>query len=101
MLKEGRPFELIAPRLRDSYDNLQQVLRCIHVGLLCVRQKPVDRPTMSSVVFMLESENVVLPQPKPPGYFIETPSQESDHSSSKTESSSSTNTISITAILGR
>jgi interleukin-1 receptor-associated kinase 1 len=26
---------------------------------------------MSSVIFMLESEGVVLPQPKQPGFFIE------------------------------
>ena len=95
------PFELIDARLRDSYDNPEQVLRCIHVGLLCVQQNPMDRPTMSSVVFMLESENVVLPQPKPPGYFIETVTQEKDHSSSFPESYSSTNSMTTTAILGR
>ncbi|PON81461.1 S-receptor-like serine/threonine-protein kinase [Trema orientale] len=91
LLKEGRPFELIDFWLRDSCNNLQEVLRCIHIGLLCVQQNPMDRPSMSSVVSMLESENVVLPQPKPPGYFMETDSQVGDHSSSMT----------ITAILGR
>ena len=102
MLIEGSQFELIDVRLRESDHNLQQVLRCIHVGLLCVQQNPMDRPSMSSVVFMLESENVVLPQPKPPGYFMETDTQETDQSStSKPESYSSANSLTITALLGR
>ncbi|PON53012.1 Tyrosine-protein kinase [Parasponia andersonii] len=71
LLKEGKPFELIDVWLRDSYDNPQEVLHCIHIGLLCVQQSPLERPSMPSVAFMLKSENVVLPQPKPPGYFME------------------------------
>ena len=78
---------------RDSYNNLQEVLRCIHVGLLCVQENPMDRPTMSSVVSMLGSENVVLPQPKPPGYFTETEPQEI--------LCSSTNTMTMITMEGR
>ncbi|XP_024021187.1 G-type lectin S-receptor-like serine/threonine-protein kinase At4g27290 isoform X2 [Morus notabilis] len=98
LLKEGRPLELIDAQLRESYDNLQEVLRCIHVGLLCVQQRPKDRPSMSSVVLMLGSETE-LAQPKPPGYFIERNSQE-DCSSSKDESLSK-NTMTRTTIMGR
>ena len=48
-----------------------QVLRCIHVGLLCVHQKhSEDRPTMNSVVLMLSNEEAKLPQPKMPGFFL-------------------------------
>ncbi|PON53005.1 S-receptor-like serine/threonine-protein kinase [Parasponia andersonii] len=100
LLQEERPFELIDTWLRESYNNLQEVLRCIHVGLLCVQQSPMDRPNMSSVLFMLENYNVVLPQPKPPGYFMETESQERDHSTSKPEPCSR-NTMTITGSLGR
>ncbi|KAI6687380.1 hypothetical protein NL676_024208, partial [Syzygium grande] len=32
---------------------------------------PGDRPTMSSVVFMLANEEAILPQPKQPGFFME------------------------------
>ncbi|KAG6790515.1 hypothetical protein POTOM_006671 [Populus tomentosa] len=48
-----------------------QVLRCIQVGVMCVQKLTEDRPAMSSVIFMLESEGAVLPQPKQPGFFIE------------------------------
>ena len=46
-----------------------EVLRCIHVGLLCVQDNPNARPLMSSVVFMLENETTLLPAPKEPVYF--------------------------------
>lgn len=69
-MMEGREVELLDECLRDS-QNSSEVLRCIHVGLLCVQQNPMDRPSMPSVVMMLGSDSV-LPQPKKPGYFMET-----------------------------
>ena len=54
----------------DSYVE-SQVLRCIQVGLLCIQKLPEDRPSMSSVVLMLVNEEITLPQPKQPGFFIE------------------------------
>ncbi|XP_029124539.1 G-type lectin S-receptor-like serine/threonine-protein kinase At4g27290 isoform X2 [Cajanus cajan] len=49
---EERPLELIDTHLRERCVPFE-VLRCIHVGLLCVQQKPGDRPDMSSVIPML------------------------------------------------
>ncbi|XP_022717015.1 G-type lectin S-receptor-like serine/threonine-protein kinase SD1-1 isoform X2 [Durio zibethinus] len=66
---EERPLELIENTLGDSYI-ITEVLRCIHVALLCVQQRPEDRPNMSSVLLMLGGEST-LPQPNQPGYFIE------------------------------
>ncbi|XP_039822148.1 G-type lectin S-receptor-like serine/threonine-protein kinase RKS1 [Panicum virgatum] len=43
--------------------------RCINVALLCVQENAVDRPTMSEVITMLSSDNMVLPEPKHPAYF--------------------------------
>ena len=43
--------------------NLSEVLRCIHICLLCIQQQPEERPSMSSVVLMLGSE-IELPLPK-------------------------------------
>ena len=78
-MKEGKAFDLIDKHLRDSYDNMEEVLRCLHVGLLCVQQSPIDRPNMSSVVLMLSGETV-LPPPKPPGYFMLADKWEGDES---------------------
>ncbi|XP_047043888.1 G-type lectin S-receptor-like serine/threonine-protein kinase At4g03230 [Lolium rigidum] len=40
--------------------------RCFQVGLLCVQDDPDDRPTMSSVLHMLVSDNMSLPTPSRP-----------------------------------
>ncbi|KAI8007524.1 G-type lectin S-receptor-like serine/threonine-protein kinase [Camellia lanceoleosa] len=81
LYKEDRSMELIDESLRDSCD-LFEVLRSIHVGLLCVQQHPEDRPNMSTVVLMLGSKGV-LPQPKQPGFFTERNLLEADCSLSK------------------
>ncbi|XP_011011049.1 PREDICTED: G-type lectin S-receptor-like serine/threonine-protein kinase CES101 [Populus euphratica] len=64
--KAGSPFELVDPILRESCSK-DQVLRCIHVGLLCVEDNAVDRPIMSDVISMLTSE-AQLPLPKQPAF---------------------------------
>ena len=58
-----------------------QVLRCIQIGLLCVQNNPEYRPTMNYVVLMLSNEAMKLPDPKMPGFFVETSPNNSDESS--------------------
>ncbi|KAL0363285.1 UNVERIFIED_CONTAM: G-type lectin S-receptor-like serine/threonine-protein kinase [Sesamum calycinum] len=48
-----------------------EVLRCIQIGLLCVQQRPEDRPTMPNVLLMLDSEHPVIAQPKQPGFYTQ------------------------------
>ncbi|PUZ65420.1 hypothetical protein GQ55_3G221500 [Panicum hallii var. hallii] len=43
----------------------QEVLRCVHVGLLCVQEDPQFRPSMASVVIMLNSRSITLPTRRP------------------------------------
>lgn len=50
---------------------LDELLLCIHVGLLCVQDDPNGRPLMSSVVSILENGSVSLPAPDQPAYFAE------------------------------
>ncbi|CAL5335817.1 unnamed protein product [Camellia sinensis] len=69
LYKEGRSLQLIDDAVWESC-YLTEVLRSIHVGLLCVQESPEDRPSMSSVVVMLSSEGA-LPQAKQPGFFTE------------------------------
>ncbi|XP_059441319.1 G-type lectin S-receptor-like serine/threonine-protein kinase At4g27290 [Corylus avellana] len=93
---EDKPMELI-DEFVDNLCALSSVLRHIHVGLLCVQQRPEDRPNMSSVVQMLSSENL-LPKPKQPGFLSDSP--EADSSSSKHETCSA-NTITNTVFEAR
>ncbi|GAB4826706.1 hypothetical protein Ancab_039995 [Ancistrocladus abbreviatus] len=65
---EGRPLEFMDPNLGDS-NSSQEVRRCIHLGLLCVDDDPDERPTMASIVLMLNSQSTTMPVPRQPTYF--------------------------------
>nr|XP_023926113.1 G-type lectin S-receptor-like serine/threonine-protein kinase At1g11330 [Quercus suber] len=47
-----------------------EMLRCIHVGLLCVQELARDRPTVSTIISMLNSEILDLPTPKQPAFTV-------------------------------
>ncbi|KAL4308258.1 hypothetical protein GQ457_01G005170 [Hibiscus cannabinus] len=94
---EGRAMELVDECLKDSIVE-SQVLRCIQVGLLCVQNLSRDRPTMSSVNFMLANEESSLPHPKVPGFFSET---SSNTNSTGKGDQHSMNAVSITILGGR
>lgn len=49
--------------------SVSEVVKCVQVGLLCVQQRAEDRPEMSSVLLMLDSVSIMLPQPTQPGFF--------------------------------
>ncbi|XP_018499630.2 G-type lectin S-receptor-like serine/threonine-protein kinase CES101 isoform X2 [Pyrus x bretschneideri] len=66
--KEGTVLELMDPALGDSCIK-DQLLRCVHVGLLCVEENAADRPTMSDVVSMLTNQSTPLPLPAKPAFF--------------------------------
>ncbi|KAL2980477.1 hypothetical protein AAZX31_13G231400 [Glycine max] len=68
--KEGRAVEFMDANL-DLATIRSELLRCLQVGLLCVQKLPKDRPTMSSVVFMLSNESITLAQPKKPEFIEE------------------------------
>ncbi|WKA12289.1 hypothetical protein VitviT2T_029693 [Vitis vinifera] len=88
---EGRYLELMDAMVGDTFQP-SEVLRSIHVGLLCVQHCADDRPSMSSVVLMLSSE-VALPQPREPGFFCDWNSSRNCRSYSGTEA--------ITLLVGR
>ncbi|GLU23237.1 hypothetical protein SLE2022_392600 [Rubroshorea leprosula] len=66
---QGQEMQLIDPQLVQSCVE-SEVLKCVHIGLLCVQKDPVDRPTMSSVILMLGSETITLPKPTEPAFFV-------------------------------
>ncbi|RWR88282.1 cysteine-rich receptor-like protein kinase 10 isoform X7 [Cinnamomum micranthum f. kanehirae] len=66
---DGNMMELIDPILIDSCP-VDEVLRFVHIGLLCIQQDATDRPTMSSVVLMLGSKSVTLPHPTEPPLYL-------------------------------
>ncbi|KAJ3674880.1 hypothetical protein LUZ60_005496 [Juncus effusus] len=64
---KGNVQELNDPTLPAT--NLDQVTKCIHIGLLCVQENPEQRPSISDVNFMLHGHPLSLP-PLPAGKFI-------------------------------
>ncbi|CAM0909596.1 unnamed protein product [Alopecurus aequalis] len=71
MWKEQRLHELVDPSLGNGYD-IAEIMRCVQVALLCVQEDPADRPTMTDVAAMLNSESMSLPmEPKQPSELSE------------------------------
>ncbi|OMO96613.1 cysteine-rich receptor-like protein kinase 10-like protein [Corchorus olitorius] len=64
-------MELMDSTLRDSYMS-NEVLRCIHIGLLCVQENRDARPTMARVALMLSSCSISLPSPQKIAFFFGT-----------------------------
>ncbi|KAM7503311.1 hypothetical protein LguiB_002215 [Lonicera macranthoides] len=71
--KEQGGTDLIDPILRSNSSPIRDIMRCIHIGLLCVQENPTDRPTMASIVFMLSSFSLSLPVPSEPAFFMHEP----------------------------
>ena len=66
--KHGIVSNLADPTLEAG--STTEIMRCIHIGLLCVQENVVDRPTMASVVLMLNSYSSTLPIPTQPAFFM-------------------------------
>ncbi|KAJ0075140.1 hypothetical protein Patl1_33360 [Pistacia atlantica] len=66
---EGKGLELRDPTMDESCSH-DEVLRCLHVGLLCVQNQAIDRPTVPEVVSMLTNETIIAPTPKQPAFYI-------------------------------
>ncbi|XP_062177115.1 G-type lectin S-receptor-like serine/threonine-protein kinase At4g27290 [Alnus glutinosa] len=64
---DDRSLELMEPTI--GYPSSTSVLlRFINIGLLCVQERPTDRPTMPDVVSMISNEHAPLPTPKQPAF---------------------------------
>ncbi|KAJ8761500.1 hypothetical protein K2173_001634 [Erythroxylum novogranatense] len=77
---EGKALELVDQLLECEFSDTE-AMRCIQVGLLCVQQRPEDRPTMASVLLMLDAEDTFLPDPRRPGFCAERCLSETESSS--------------------
>ncbi|KAB1222982.1 Cysteine-rich receptor-like protein kinase 29 [Morella rubra] len=92
--REGTASSMIDPALRAS--STAEIMRCIHIGLLCVQENAADRPTMASVILMLNSDSRALSVPSRPAFFMDS-IVESDTSLDRSFQAS-TNEASITEL---
>uniref|UniRef100_A0A803PY15 Uncharacterized protein n=2 Tax=Cannabis sativa TaxID=3483 RepID=A0A803PY15_CANSA len=68
--REGNVSNIVDPLMRGG--SRYEIMRCIHIGLLCVQENMTDRPTMNAVVLMLNSDSLSLSVPLEPAFFIHT-----------------------------
>nr|XP_018677432.1 PREDICTED: cysteine-rich receptor-like protein kinase 10 isoform X2 [Musa acuminata subsp. malaccensis] len=97
--EKDRASEFVDPSLGDCYPT-NEARRCFQVGLLCVQESPDDRPTMSSVLLMLKSEQMPLPLPNEPPSFarLRTDGLKSSATKSDSTRTHSVNEVTITVI---
>ncbi|KAL2927912.1 hypothetical protein RDABS01_007238 [Bienertia sinuspersici] len=95
---EGNMVSLIDPVISEPcYE--ESILKCIQIGLLCVQELSKDRPNISTVVSMLDTDTQDLPLPKKPPFTEWDISSEDQQSSSLLSNDS--NTYSTIIIQGR
>uniref|UniRef100_A0A8I6X950 Protein kinase domain-containing protein n=1 Tax=Hordeum vulgare subsp. vulgare TaxID=112509 RepID=A0A8I6X950_HORVV len=95
--KDGNTKDFVDSPIVGSC-SLDETLRCIHIGLLCVQGNPNARPLMLSIVSFLENGDISLPTPKETMYFVEN-NYGADGAAENTVNSA--NTMSITVLEGR
>ncbi|XP_026425299.1 putative receptor-like protein kinase At4g00960 isoform X1 [Papaver somniferum] len=68
----GSDIEILDPTLKDACSR-SEVMMCIHVALLCVQENDADRPTMPTVVQMLNNSSVSASHdlPSSPAFFAD------------------------------
>nr|GMD91800.1 cysteine-rich receptor-like protein kinase 25 [Ipomoea batatas] len=66
--KEDTSVDMVDQSLGGLYSR-NEVIQCIHVGLLCVQEDVDARPTMANVVLMLNSNSATRRTPNPPIIF--------------------------------
>uniref|UniRef100_A0A8I6XIK1 Protein kinase domain-containing protein n=1 Tax=Hordeum vulgare subsp. vulgare TaxID=112509 RepID=A0A8I6XIK1_HORVV len=96
---DGNARELVDSSVVEGC-RLDETLRCVHIGLLCVQDHPNARPLMSSIVFMLENETAPLPIPEKPAYFM-LRNQEAEDRRKCMGRSDTENGMTITTLEGR
>nr|GMC81540.1 putative receptor-like protein kinase At4g00960 isoform X2 [Ipomoea batatas] len=71
--REGTAMNLVDPILKGKSgagSSVAEMMRCIHLALLCVQENVGERPTMSTVVLMLSGVSMSLPVPSAPAFFM-------------------------------
>ncbi|PWZ15862.1 Receptor-like serine/threonine-protein kinase SD1-8 [Zea mays] len=97
--REGNALALLDEAVvRAGTHRSSEVLRCVQVALLCVQERPDDRPHMAAVFLALGNPSAVLPQPRHPGYCTDRGSASTDGEWSST---CTVNDVTVTIVEGR
>ncbi|XP_061353841.1 cysteine-rich receptor-like protein kinase 29 [Gastrolobium bilobum] len=75
--REGTATNIVDPSLNNSSGN--EMMRRIHIGLLCVQENLADRPTMAAVALMLNSDSLTLQVPSEPAFYMDSRTRSLPH----------------------
>ncbi|KAK7391018.1 hypothetical protein VNO78_19297 [Psophocarpus tetragonolobus] len=68
--KDHIPLSIVDPILEENYSQIE-LIKCIHIGLLCVQEDKNIRPTMANVVAFLDGPHTIeMPFPQQPAFFL-------------------------------
>ncbi|KAG6394014.1 hypothetical protein SASPL_144590 [Salvia splendens] len=67
MWSEGNGLSFVEESIANG-ENEEEMVRCIQIGLLCVQEKPKDRPSIEVVLSMLSRDIVELAMPNQPAF---------------------------------
>ncbi|CAA0835956.1 G-type lectin S-receptor-like serine/threonine-protein kinase B120 [Striga hermonthica] len=99
---KGRAVELLDLSIMKMGTSCnEQVLKCVHVAMLCVQDNAGNRPDMSAVVLMLESENMALPLPTQPTFTSTRHNIDTDMWNGIKDADQSSNNVTMSVIIGR
>ncbi|CAI9087738.1 OLC1v1021886C1 [Oldenlandia corymbosa var. corymbosa] len=88
--RDGQPLALLDSSINGASCDKEEVIKSIHMGLQCVQEDAKHRPTMASVVLMLNSSSYTLPNLNPPGplekFQVNQPDSHPDDETSRNES---------------
>ncbi|XP_059436943.1 cysteine-rich receptor-like protein kinase 26 [Corylus avellana] len=69
--REGTSSNLIDPMLMKG-SSKAEMMKCIHISLLCVQQNVADRLDIALIPLMLNTDSIALPVPTQPASFMQT-----------------------------
>jgi len=67
--KNHEPLSILDSYIKESY-SAEEVLKCIHISLLCVQENPNERPSMATIISYLNNHSLDLPSPDEPTFFF-------------------------------
>ncbi|KAG5235234.1 G-type lectin S-receptor serine/threonine-protein kinase [Salix suchowensis] len=97
--RQDKALEIVDPSMNELYSP-REALKFIRIGLLCVQEDAMDRPSMLAVVFMLSSETEI-PCPKQPAFLFRKPDKFPDIALNVEDGLCSVNQVTISEIASR
>lgn len=65
---QSESLDFVDTRLNNDFP-MEEVMRCFHIGLLCIQEDAIRRPTMTSILDAFSNPSTSLSDPRPPRFL--------------------------------